>query len=449
MKTCFLKRCGSDERSLRAKKNIIWSSVLKAISIFISLQLVPLTLDFVSSEIYGIWLTMSSIIAWAAYFDAGFAHGFRNRFAEAISKGNIILGRKYLSTTYAILSIIFVSIIILFFIINSFLNWSDILNLDQSLNLEIRFSFYILGCFFCVNFIANTINVFLSACQIPALSALLSTIGQIVSLIAIVILTKTVKGSLVYLSIAISALPCISLIVCTYIIFKLKKFKSYRPSLKLIDYSLVKDILGLGVKFFIVSVSTLIIFQFINILLTRLQGPVSVTQYNISYKYFNVLHLAAGILIGPFWSAFTEAYTQRDYDWMSKTLRTFDKIQFGVIFSAIVMLSLSEFVYRFWIGDKVYIPITISFATCLYVLSMTIGMVYMYMINGIGKIYLQLLTYLLFAIIAYPVSYYTCKNWGVVGILAIPTLVYSFQAILMRIQLNKILNNTATGIWNK
>ena len=71
-----------NERSVAVKKNIAVSLVLKCISILVSLQVVPLTIGYVNPTKYGIWLTLSSIIAWLSYFDLGFAHGFRNRFAE-------------------------------------------------------------------------------------------------------------------------------------------------------------------------------------------------------------------------------------------------------------------------------------------------------------------------------------------------------------------------------
>ena len=72
-----------NERSVAVKKNIAVSLVLKCISILVSLQVDPLTIGYVNPTKYGIWLTLSSIIAWLSYFDLGFAHGFRNRFAEA------------------------------------------------------------------------------------------------------------------------------------------------------------------------------------------------------------------------------------------------------------------------------------------------------------------------------------------------------------------------------
>ena len=56
-----------NERSVAVKKNIAVSLVLKCISILVSLQVVPLTIGYVNPTKYGIWLTLSSIIAWLSY----------------------------------------------------------------------------------------------------------------------------------------------------------------------------------------------------------------------------------------------------------------------------------------------------------------------------------------------------------------------------------------------
>ena len=115
-----------DSRSVTVKKNIMGAFFLKSISIIISLQVVPLTINFINPTQYGIWLTLSSIIVWLGYFDFGFAHGFRNRFAEAKAKNDMILARKYVSTTYAVLLLIFVSVLLIALLVNYFINWSEI-----------------------------------------------------------------------------------------------------------------------------------------------------------------------------------------------------------------------------------------------------------------------------------------------------------------------------------
>ena len=73
----------------------------------------------------------------------------------------------------------------------------------------------------------------------------------------------------------------------------------------------------------------------------------------------------------------------------------------------------------------------------------------MHQINGTGKVRLQLITYTIIAIFAIPVMIYSSRQWGLVGIVIVPSIAFFAQFIVCRIQLNKIINQTATGIWNK
>ena len=81
------------ERSVRAKKNIISSLVIKGVSIAISFISLPITLSYVDTSTYGVWLTLSSVVAWFAFFDIGLTQGFRNKFAEARANGDDMLAK--------------------------------------------------------------------------------------------------------------------------------------------------------------------------------------------------------------------------------------------------------------------------------------------------------------------------------------------------------------------
>jgi hypothetical protein len=75
------------QRSINAKKNILLMLVIRGGSILISFFLVPLTINYVNPTRYGVWITLSSIISWFSFFDIGFGNGLRNKFAEAVAKG--------------------------------------------------------------------------------------------------------------------------------------------------------------------------------------------------------------------------------------------------------------------------------------------------------------------------------------------------------------------------
>ena len=108
-----------------------------------------------------------------------------------------------------------------------------------------------------------------------------------------------------------SGVPCILVITISVIMFHDKRYSLVAPSLLSVRLVLTRNILGLGGQFFVIMVSTLFIFQFVNIILSRTQGPEVVTQYNIAYRYFNVVNMIFIIILNIFWSAFTDAYIKK------------------------------------------------------------------------------------------------------------------------------------------
>ena len=437
-----------EDRSSNIRKNIYLSFINKGIAILVSLQLIPLTIDYVNVEQYGIWLTLSSIVTWAAYFDLGLGHGFRNRFAEAKAENNIALAQKYVSTTYAILSIIFCILFIIIFIINLFVDWKQILNLKEISTTDLNFLFILMIGIFCIQSVLNTFLTLLLADQRPAFSSMITTLGQLFALLAIYILTKNTHGNLILLSLTLSGIPCIWLFIVTYYMFR-HSYKQYSPSIIKVDFSLLRKIIGLGGKFFIIQISILLIFQCSNIILSRITGPESVTIYNITYKYFNVIYMVAVIFLTPFWSAFTDAYTKHDLQWMRAAYSKLSKYWFIAILGYVIMLGISSWVYKFWLGSNIHIPFSMSLMMGLYILIMSRAGLYMQLINGIGKVQIQLYVYVLFASISIPFMIMACKSWGSIGVIIIGIIVYSIQGLLGHIQLHKILNGDAKGIWNK
>ena len=94
-------------------------------------------------------------------------------------------------------------------------------------------------------------------------------------------------------------------------------------------------------------------------------------------------------------------------------------------------------------------PAAISIAMFFLVVCQSLGSIFMHMINGLGTIRIQMITYILFALLAWPLFTVSARMFGLVGIIAIPCTVYFVQGLLGKIQLGKIINQKATGIWLK
>ena len=86
-----------------------------------------------NQKIYGVWLTILSILNWAVNFDLGIGNGLRNRLAEAIASKNEGKVRTLISSAYILLSIVSIIVFLLISIISCFLNWNKILNVNESI----------------------------------------------------------------------------------------------------------------------------------------------------------------------------------------------------------------------------------------------------------------------------------------------------------------------------
>ncbi len=112
----FLNR--GHARTVKAKKNILASFFVKGISVTTSFILVPLTIHYLNPVNYGIWLTLYSVISWFGLLDIGLGNGLRNKFAEALASNDVKSAKIYLSTAYAMLSIIMGLACVLFLLVN-------------------------------------------------------------------------------------------------------------------------------------------------------------------------------------------------------------------------------------------------------------------------------------------------------------------------------------------
>ena len=421
---------------------------MKGVGIATNLALVPLTINYINPTQYGIWLTLCSIISWFSFFDIGFSNGLRNRFAEAKATGNYQKARIYVSTTYAVLTVIFTSVWIVFFVANYFVDWAKILNTQPELANELSTLALIVFSFFCLQVVLKTINTIVIADQKPALVGFFDMLGQLLALTIIYYLTKTTQGSLIKIGLTLSFVPLLALLSSSITLYK-SKYKAFSPKFKYVDFNYTRDIISLGSKFFIIQIAVIVIYQTNNIIITQIGKPVDVTIFNIAYKYLSVALMGFMIIISPFWSAFTDAYIKKDYAWMKSTLKNLRRISYLIILAIFLLILIAKPVYEFWIGDSVQIPTNVTFFVGIYTILLSIVSLNTQILNGIGKIKIQLLTYSLAIVFHVPVAIFLGQKIGIIGVIISASIFYTIISICSIKQVNLLVSNRAKGIWNE
>lgn len=437
-----------NNRSAIVKRNILGSLLIRGISILVTLMLVPLTLGYVSSELYGVWLTISSLMVWLNFFDVGFTLGLRNKLTESIALQNWAKGKSLVSTTYFMMIVIFLPLCILLELCVPLVNWASLLNIDSHYNIEIEKAMYILVFCFCTQMIANILTTVISAYQKVALSSSFTVIGNVLSLIVIFILTKYCPPSLLSLAFALSIMPIIVIIVASFILYG-GKFRKVSPSIKHINTKYIKELFGLGIKFFIIQIQMVIMYQSTNFLISNLSGPNDVTAYNIAYRYISVALMLFNIILAPLWPAFTDAFTKKDYQWMNNIYKKMVKVYILSAICIVIMIAISPIVYDLWIADRANIPFTMTLVVGLFILIQSWDALQVMLVNGIGAIKLQTYITIIGIVLHIPLSVLIGHFIGGYGVVLSMIFITTIYATIFTIQIRRLLTQRAKGIWNK
>lgn len=438
----------NNERNKMLRNNILFSGILKIIGLLTSLLIVPVTIGYLNNEVYGIWMTITSILYWIGTFDIGLGNGMRNYLTESISKNDFDTGRKYITTTFIFLSIIALIMFLLILVPISTLNFNKVFNTNNIGSQELRNALFVAIVFTLLNFVLRNIGFIFVALQKYALNDLLNVSSNVISLLTIFILTKTTTGNLIYVVFTYTATSTIIYTLAAIPIFK--KYPKLRPRKKSFDKNIGKNIVGKGLGFFIIQISScLIIFGAANLFITQFCGPTQVTVYNIAYKFFNLLIISYTIILSPMWNAYTDASIKGAWDWININFNRTLKFWGLSVICGLIMLCICPIFYHFWIGNKVNIPFTVSLSTFVYVCFFNLNNCVTYLINGLNKIRIQIITSLVFTALYVIVTFYITGRYKIEGIVLSMAGSYAAMSLIHLYQCKLLLHKRAKGIWNK
>ena len=183
--------------------------------------------------------------------------------------------------------------------------------------------------------------------------------------------------------------------------------------------------------------------------ITQYCGPSAVTTYNIAYKYFNLLVIAYTIILAPMWNAYTDAYVKGDMKWIANNFNRTLKLWGGSVIGGIIMLLGCQIFYHLWIGDNVSVPFTVSLSTLIYVCFFNLNNCVTYLINGLNKLKVQIVTSLAFTAIYVLVVLSIGDKLGIEGVVLCMAGSYASMSIIHLYQCRLLIKNKAKGIWNQ
>lgn len=437
-------------RTKKIGRNIFSSAIYRVVSMAASFIMVPVLLEWLGAEKYGVWLTIQAVMGWFVLFDLGLGNGLRNKMAEALAKGEHSQVRIYVSTAYAIISLISAGLMLLYALVYYHIDWVWVFNAPQVIADDLRRTMTLVYIFFCLQFVFQLVKMIWMADQRPALSALVNMVATVISLVLIYLAVRFYEPHLEWVAWAVSGSNMVLLLAANWWVFG-GKYKKYRPSFSLIRREHIKSLTGIGVQFFILQGAALIVFATDNIIISQVIGPEEVPAYNIAYKYFNLVMVAFTLITVPYWSAFTDAFHQNDKEWIRNTIKLLNKIWVFLVFGILIMLLGAPLVYEIWVGDAVEIPFNLSLSFALFVALSSGVAIYSNFLSGVGKIRLSIYHAVFVSIINIPLSLLLAGPLGLgsTGVILASVIGLIPRVIIQPIQYGRIMNGTAKGLWNR
>jgi O-antigen/teichoic acid export membrane protein len=364
-------------------KNVILSGLsnfsVKAISIIVNLVSVPLTLNYLGKEKFGVWLTITSTVSLLNFLDFGLGSGLVNQISESQGKGNPNNAKKAVSTTFLVL--IFISTIIgcVFYFFNEFWLNNVYVSLSFDQKSEVKDAINLLMIFILLNIPLGVIQRIYDGLQQGFKFTSISLIGILLNLILIMI-TIHCKGNLEYLVLSINLGTLISVLVAGFLLIKKNNYLS--PSVIYFEVTLISQILKQGFLFFLMTIFTIAAYTTDNFIIADKLDFSQVTKFDLTKKIFSASALAQFFII-PLWPMFNEAMAAGNYLWSKKMLTIISTIALvsSVIFSFPLLIWGNEVLY-FWTKQNQNISFGLLLGFYFFILISTIGGVISSFFNG-------------------------------------------------------------------
>jgi len=278
---------------------------------------------------------------------------------------------------------------------------------------------------------------------------ILAVIAQVLGLVAIYILVKTTDSSLFNLCLVYGSKSAIVMLIASIFLFS-GSLKEFRPRIKQINIKKALPLMNLGIWFFINQILYLIVTQTSVILVIQFFGPEDVTIFNLAKRYMTIVSMLYFMILTPFLSAFTEAYTKKEFGWIKSTIRQISIIWLIASFGTFFLAIGHKLFFRFWVGDEIIIPVSLIIVLGISSILSTWTSTFTLFLNGIGKIRLQFYVQIFQALLFIPLSYLFYKlDFGLAS-LVIPGIIFATVGVfIFTIQYRKIISQTAYGVWYK
>lgn len=405
------------DRHRRARLTSLTSFAAHGTTILTGLVSVPLTVGYLGPELYGVWLTIGSLLMWLAVTDLGFGgNALINALANAHGREDRQLAQELVATAFWLLSGIALLITLGFLMILPFVSWHGLFNVSPEVPAsDLRLGMVLALAGFVATFPLGVVTAVYHGYQEGYFSNIWSTAGSLLGLAALVAVSRMQGG----LPLLVAALWGARLLVTLGSAIYL--FGWHRPWL-IPDPGRasrvgVKRLAGLGARYLVAQLAGIGMFQSQPIIIAQTLGAAEVGVFNVAQRILTIPQFVIQVFMQPLMPAYGEARARGDRPWILRTFRR--SLAFSALGAALMVVPIATVTERlilWWVGPTLVPPRGLVVALSIYVFAaccVTPASVLLYGLERVGK---QAIIAALNALATVLLGIWFTRMWGLSGL---------------------------------
>lgn len=407
----------SQERYRRIALSALASAGARGVAILTTLVSVPLTLNYLGPERYGLWMIISSFIAFLGLSNFGLGAGLRNALAEAHGQEDRETAAQYVSGAFGMLAGISLLLALIFGLLYPFIPWPRLFNVTSAQAIAeagpaVLVFFF---CFLLKQFLSLIDNIQIGY-QEGYKNSLWVGLGNVLGL-AGVLTAIYLKAGLPWLVLAMAGGPLLGALLNGFFLFSYER-PWLLPRWAKPSPAALKKVTHIGMLFFVLQIANILGNESNNLVLAQMLGAATVTQFNVPMKLFYFTPFILSFFLDPLWPAYGEALARRDVAWIKKTFVRSIILALSVNLPATVLLvAFAPKILYFWVGDKVTPSFSLLAGLGIWtVLNSALGPLAM-LLNGTNAINFQMICWLLNGVVNLALSITLVHFIGISGVI--------------------------------
>lgn len=415
----------SNERHRRIFLTAVASMLAKGVMMGTMLISIPLTLHYLGAERFGLWMTISSVIAMLGFADLGMGNGLLNAVSEAHGKDDHADIRRYISSAFVILSAIALFLLLVFSLAYPLVEWAAFFNVKSPLAMqEAGSAVAVFMLCFALNIPAGIVQRAQMGLQMGFVANLWQMAGSISGLLAVLLVIHFEMG-LPWLVGALAGVPVVATCLNGVIFFGHTK-PELLPEIKSVCVAAMKKIAHTGALFLVLQLAVSLAYSSDNFVISRIMGAEAVTQFVLPDTMFSVIPVLLGMMLKPLWPAYGEAVSRGDGEWIKKSFARSLKIALTLsAVSALLLVVFADGILRIWTGHDVSPPLPLLLGLGVWKILEGWGIAVAIFLNGANIVRLQAILATMMALTAITLKFVLVQYLGIAGVVWATVIAYS------------------------